>query len=1137
MNSTKSASPYHWKKEQLLVILLLLIIPTSYTKAAQSLQVYAESSVTYFPPESVQSDNFDDGNDAGWDQYDPLGNGNFAFPSGAYELSTTAPPVADYGPARVGSTLSGITASNFRISVDLVDWDADLPQTFGIIARVNNIGLGTTDGYLFSYSPKASRSNTALAIEKVENESSVPNDDRVFLAEDLDPEAGYRMVFTGIGNQLTGSIYSLDDLNTPLGTVTFTDNSYQSGGVGLFVGDSNTSDLQGATATFDNFSAEILTTGTEGSPHQISTWEDLNNVRNELSAYYIMNNNLDENTAGYATYVKDGGPLANDGKGWEPIGNSTDKFTGSFDGAGHTISGLEINRDESEVGLFSYTENASIQKVALIDISVEGNTGVGGLVGINSGLIQEVYVTGSVTGDSFVGGLIGRHSGDTVSCSFSGASVNGGSNVGGLIGYNSAGTVSHSYAYGFVDGSSSAGGLIGDNDATVTNSFWDTETSGQPISAGGTGKNSTELKTLSTFSDAGWDLTGETDNGSEDVWQLADQQDNDYISYPYLTAFTYDAFDASLAENPVPGLIKIGGFDPDRRTGETVLATSSLEFDDDNELTLVSLPEFGTLTLGDNPVTQGQVVNDVQVEQDGLTYSPLETDPTKYGYNYDSFTYRAGINQRTVNIDLPAKQLDIEQEGWHFLTSPGEQTVGAFLSPVWTQGFPGSDWPTDSNSNVYFFNQEAFEWVVPTSAGQSISQGQTVLVYIYTDDQKGSTSFPKSLSDEGPWNPLDGSFSFDGQLDYDINQDELGNSYYLIANPHPVAIDVCQMIDEATNLAGSITVWDQTENDNNGGYISRSCAVDAPVYVTPFAGFWVRTTDASPQLGISTESYVSYDDLFGTAPKVNNTPAEAMPELLSLQVEYDRTPGYSGRTRVLFHQDADEKLDDLDAPKLSSTGLASRYTELAAYDRHGRPHALLSLPEHPGEQRVIPVGFATTESGAYTFSWTLPENGYNYYLRDSKTGEIVELNPGGEYHFESLATVAAKTAKEDLRPQNPVQKATGEQPSRFELVISSGQIKDDIANGELPGNLALQQNYPNPFNPTTQISYNLPQANHVSLAVYNIAGRQVAELVSDQMSAGIHTVSFDASELSSGVYMYRLRAGGQILTRKLTVIK
>ncbi|TVQ14397.1 MAG: T9SS C-terminal target domain-containing protein [Balneolaceae bacterium] len=90
---------------------------------------------------------------------------------------------------------------------------------------------------------------------------------------------------------------------------------------------------------------------------------------------------------------------------------------------------------------------------------------------------------------------------------------------------------------------------------------------------------------------------------------------------------------------------------------------------------------------------------------------------------------------------------------------------------------------------------------------------------------------------------------------------------------------------------------------------------------------------------------------------------------------------------------------------------------------------------------------------------------------------------------------------------------------------------------QLAGSFRLEQNYPNPFNPTTNIRFSLDEAAHVRLAVYDLLGRVVATPVNGNHTAGVHTIGFDASHLSSGVYLYRLEAGNRQLTRKMLLIK
>lgn len=91
---------------------------------------------------------------------------------------------------------------------------------------------------------------------------------------------------------------------------------------------------------------------------------------------------------------------------------------------------------------------------------------------------------------------------------------------------------------------------------------------------------------------------------------------------------------------------------------------------------------------------------------------------------------------------------------------------------------------------------------------------------------------------------------------------------------------------------------------------------------------------------------------------------------------------------------------------------------------------------------------------------------------------------------------------------------------------------------EQPEGYALDQNYPNPFNPSTNIEFTLGQGGPATLKVYDISGREVATILSgQQLNAGTHTYSFDAGDLSSGIYLYRLNSNGVQITRKMTLVK
>ena len=95
-------------------------------------------------------------------------------------------------------------------------------------------------------------------------------------------------------------------------------------------------------------------------------------------------------------------------------------------------------------------------------------------------------------------------------------------------------------------------------------------------------------------------------------------------------------------------------------------------------------------------------------------------------------------------------------------------------------------------------------------------------------------------------------------------------------------------------------------------------------------------------------------------------------------------------------------------------------------------------------------------------------------------------------------------------------------------------VDDEVS---LPSQFYLSQNYPNPFNPSTTIKYQLPQSNFVTLKVFDILGKEVAELVNEKKDAGTYLVHFNASTFSSGIYFYRLQTEHYSLAKKMLLLR
>jgi hypothetical protein len=242
----------------------------------------------------------------------------------------------------------------------------------------------------------------------------------------------------------------------------------------------------------------------------ITNCTDLQEIKDNLSGDYYLANDID------CSCTK----TWNEGAGFEPIGNSSNLFTGTFDGWGHHITNLYINRSPAwYVGLFGHTGSGSeIKNVSLEEVDVSGSCAVGGLVGYNKETIINSYSTGSVNASmDYAGGLVGYNLG-TVSNSYSTCNVSGEYDPGGLVGYNYYGTITNSYSTGNVSGEYNPGGLVGYNLGMVNNSYWDMNTSGQDWSEGGEGKTTTQMKQQATFEN--WDFAN--------VWAIEED-----VSYPF----------------------------------------------------------------------------------------------------------------------------------------------------------------------------------------------------------------------------------------------------------------------------------------------------------------------------------------------------------------------------------------------------------------------------------------------------------------------------------------------------------------------------------------------------------------------------------------------------------------------------
>jgi hypothetical protein len=171
-------------------------------------------------------------------------------------------------------------------------------------------------------------------------------------------------------------------------------------------------------------------------------------------------------------------------------------------------------------------------------------------------------------------------------------------------------------------------------------------------------------------------------------------------------------------------------------------------------------------------------------------------------------------------------------------------------------------------------------------------------------------------------------------------------------------------------------------------------------------------------------------------------------------------------------------------------------------------------------------------------TWETPDpsvTGYNVYRDEFENGTFRKLNEepltDTTYTDVGLEPDQYYWYYAEAVYENAVSKASAADSAKLNPVGA-----DEPAEN-LPGNFALRQNYPNPFNPKTVIKYELPVSSHVKLEIFNLMGQTVETLIDGQQPAGYKSITWDGSGVASGIYFYKLSAGGRTFTRRMTLLK
>lgn len=183
----------------------------------------------------------------------------------------------------------------------------------------------------------------------------------------------------------------------------------------------------------------------------------------------------------------------------------------------------------------------------------------------------------------------------------------------------------------------------------------------------------------------------------------------------------------------------------------------------------------------------------------------------------------------------------------------------------------------------------------------------------------------------------------------------------------------------------------------------------------------------------------------------------------------------------------------------------------------------------------------STVSGKVTIDGKAPNFGLQMFCMNSDTAITYTFtNSDGSYSFNVSNKiynyiVGATGYIPAINASQTIIAHPGQTDRDLKFLTTTSDVKQ--GNSSIPAEFSLSQNYPNPFNPLTTINYSVAKAGYVRLSVYNLIGSKVATLVSENKAAGKYSVQFDGSNLPSGIYLYRLEAGGLVADKKLVILK
>jgi hypothetical protein len=841
--------------------------------------------------------------------------------------------------------------------------------------------------------------------------------------------------------------------------------------------------------------------GTEENPYLITTPAELHAMRQDLEAHYRLGSDI--NLAASVAW--------NNGLGWEPVGTgaSGQQFTGSLDGNGFEIRNLTINRFVSGFqGLFGDVTNAEIRDVRLAVVHVSGASYTGGLAGrITGTVVNNSSVSGEVVGrGNYIGGVIGASGGTSfIHYVSADVSVMGDGDVGGLIGSGSA-QIRHSWTIGSVFSRGiTAGGLVGHYNASTSRAIAD---SYSHASVSG-------LKNVGGL--VGYSQTGDIFRSFSTGAVRGDELAGGLIGYRYTGSMMLCFWDVETSgqDESAGGDLVVGKTTAEMRQRET--------FRGYNFFTLWTIregsayPEFQDLTRYAEP----EFVSLTSMSGAGTEASPyiITTAAEMAAMRQDREAhYRLGND-----IDLSSTVVWNHGLGW----------IPVGTGDVAGQQFKGSLDGAGFEIRNLTINR-------PTSSYHGVIGDAT------------GADFRNIRIIEGQFASRSYAGLFVGRTDRDTKMENIRVSGEIVSVGSWIGGLAGSLLGGTTleplrHLSATANLWGNTTVGGLAGHasaiIEQAWSEGTVVATGPSAGGLIGHYNAGNQ-GLLQDSY-SHSKVTGLSNVGGFVGSLQTGNIrTSFSTGYvtgnDRTGGfagdvYAGTARYVYWN------METSGQETSAGGemVYGRTTEQMTYPYTENVYSTFNFIDiwrndngglndgYPYQRDLVPVLYAVSLS-----------------VDDADRGTV---SGAGDYRHAAQVTLHASAHEGWVFVHWTEGDRVVSESASYSFAITSARIlkahfTEEIITGidgeeSLPVAFALSGNYPNPFNSGTVLRYALPVQAEVVLEVYDVLGRRVAVLVNGLMPAGRYEVRFDASGLSSGVYLGVLRAPGRVHTHKMMHVK